>query len=125
MPFSFEALDVYQKAVDFSVSILGMTKRFGDGNHTLAQELGKTAVSVSSDIAHGGGVWAKDEKKSRFISAQCSCFRCAALLSVGAKLGLVKEPDLTRMNEHIETLAKMLSKLAQSVDKERSRVEQP
>lgn len=117
MPFSFEALDVYKKAVAFGVSVLEMARRFPNDCTVLTEELGKAAVAVSSCIALGGSVWNKGQKKQLFLDARGACFRCAAILAVTRDLGLAKESDSDGMNEQIEIISKMLTKLAQSTDR--------
>lgn len=120
MPFSFEALDVYNKAVAFGASVLEMAKTFSEDYSVLTEELGKAAVAVSSTIAHGGSVWNKGQKKQLFLDARGFCFRCAAMIAVSKNLDLAKESDLGGMNEQIEVIAKMLTKLAQSTDRDRA-----
>jgi four helix bundle protein len=117
VPFSFESLDVFEKAVSFSAAALDVTKKFPDSCSVLRHELDRAAISVCSDIACGSSIWAKNAKKQSFLDARGSCYRCAAFVQLGKTLGVVKDSDLAGMNEQIETIAKMLTKLAQSVDK--------
>ena len=121
MPFSFETLDVYDKALAFGAYALDLSRTFADAHGALASELGKAAISVSSDSAAGAGLWVRSQKKELVYSARASCFRCASMFGLGKTLGLVKEQEMGSMTEQLEAISKMLTKLAQSVDKDKER----
>jgi len=121
MSFSFETLDVYDKALAFGVYALNLSRTFPGAYAALTSELGQAAISVSSDIAAGASLWVRSQKKELFYAARVSCFRCASMFALGKTLGLVKEPDMDSVTEQVEAISKMLTKLAQSVDKEKER----
>lgn len=121
MPFSFEALDVYGKAAAFGVYTLELTRRFPEEYSALTGELDRAAISVSSKIAGGASIWEKSKKKELFYAARDSCVTCAAMFSLSKTLGLVDESEMVAVSEQVETISKMVTKLAQSVDKERSK----
>jgi four helix bundle protein len=123
MPFSFENLDVYDKAIAFGVHALKLSKAFPESYAALAMALGTAAISVSSDIAAGASLWARSQKKELFYAARTSCFKCASMFALSKALDLVKESDTDSMGEQVEAISKMLTKLAQSVDKERERAQ--
>ena len=49
MPFMFEKLDVYQKAVDFADQILAATEQFTRGYGFLADQLNRASVSIAAN----------------------------------------------------------------------------
>ena len=55
MPFMFENLDVYQKAVDFADKIMALTKQFPRGYHFLTDQLNRSALSIATNITEGNG----------------------------------------------------------------------
>src|SRR5579863_1523257 len=56
MPQDFHDLTVWQKAIDLTVCIYGLTRRFPkEETYGLASQLRRAAVSVASNIAEGRG----------------------------------------------------------------------
>lgn len=121
MPFSFETLDVHGKGLVFGAHALDLAKSFPESYAALALELSRTAISISSDIAAGASLWVRNQKKELFYAARASCYRCASMLALGKEMGHVSESDMESANEQVETITKMLTKLAQSVDKDRTK----
>ena len=121
MPFSFETLDVHGKGLAFGAYALDLAKSLPESYSALALELGRTAISISSDIAAGASLWVRSQKKELFYAARASCYRCASMLALGKELGHVSESDMEGVSEQVEAITKMLTKLAQSVDKDRTK----
>lgn len=59
MPFMFENLDVYQKAVDFTDRAVSLTEAFPRGYGFLADQLNRAALSIASNLAEGNGRFTK------------------------------------------------------------------
>ena len=55
MPFMFENLEVYQKAVAFAQEIGNLTESFTKGNYYLTDHLNRVALSVATNIVEGNG----------------------------------------------------------------------
>ncbi len=55
MPFAFGKLHVYQKAVDFTDMICGLTERFPRGYGFLVDQLNRASLSIAANIAEGNG----------------------------------------------------------------------
>ena len=51
MPFAFEKLVVYQRAVDFADNVATATEQFQRGYGFLADQLNRAALSISANIA--------------------------------------------------------------------------
>jgi len=59
MAFTFEKLNVYQKAIDFADAVCKLTKGFPGGYLILADQLSRAAFSITGDIAEGNGLLRK------------------------------------------------------------------
>ncbi len=53
MPFMFENLDVYQKAVDLTDEITTLTSIFPRGCFFLTDQLNRAALSIATNLAEG------------------------------------------------------------------------
>ena len=85
MPFMFENLKVYQKAVAFADEISSLTEGFSKGNYYLTDQLNRAALSIAANIAEGNGRYGKADRKN-FLG-----FREDLLLSVSRYLSCVSE----------------------------------
>jgi four helix bundle protein len=64
MPFLFENLLVYQKALDFADEVCQFTSRFDRGFGFLADQLNRAALSISTNLAEGNGHLTKADRRS-------------------------------------------------------------
>ena len=131
MPFLFEKLNVYQKAVDFADRIGALTDSFPRGSYYLADQLRRASVSIPANIAEGNGRWHAGDRKSFFYIARGSACECVPLLELCQRRGLVPEDQHRSLIRQIEEANKMLTSLAAGASNrrdsraiEQSRVEQ-
>lgn len=73
MPFAFEKLIVYQKAVTFADSACSLTRGFPRGYYFLADQLNRAAVSIAANIAEGNGRFTKLDRKNFFDGCSPLC----------------------------------------------------
>ncbi|NLW50265.1 MAG: four helix bundle protein [Candidatus Brocadiaceae bacterium] len=66
MPFAFEKLLVYQKAVDFADRIAALTEQLPGGHGFLADQLNRAALSIPANIAEGNGRFTKADRRDFF-----------------------------------------------------------
>ena len=64
MPFMFENLQVYQKAVDFADHIASQTEKFPRGYYFLIDQLNQAALSIATNLAEGNGRFTKPDRSS-------------------------------------------------------------
>jgi four helix bundle protein len=83
MPFMFEKLEVYQKAIDFADRITRLTEQFPRGYYFLVDQLSRTALSIATNIAEGNGRFTKADRKNFFTIARGSVHECIPLLDIG------------------------------------------
>ena len=75
MPFSFEALSVYQKSLDVIDQMEAVSQSIkGRISFSLLDQLSRASTSVALNIAEGNGRWHKNEKKQFMRIAQGSVF---------------------------------------------------
>jgi len=73
MAFSFEKLEVYQKAISFADHTCQATEGFGRGYGFLSDQLNRAALSVAANIAEGNGRFTKPDRKNFLASRAGRC----------------------------------------------------
>ena len=59
MPFMFENLQVYQKAVDFADQVAATAETFPRGYYFLVDQVNRAALSIATNLAEGNGRFTK------------------------------------------------------------------
>ena len=117
MPFMFEKLEVYQKAVDFTDQACALTEGFPRGYGFLADQLNRAALSIATNLAEGNGRFTKADRKNFFIIARGSAQECVPLLELARRRKLLDDARHASMRENLETIAKMISGLINGLNK--------
>jgi hypothetical protein len=65
MPFLFENLLVYQKALDFADEVCQFTSRFDRGFGFLADQLNRASLSISTNLAEGNGRFTPADRRTQ------------------------------------------------------------
>ncbi len=120
MPFAFEKLHVYQKAITFADAICTLTRDFPRGYFFLADQLNRAALSIAANIAEGNGRFTKPDRKNFFGIARGSVQECVPLLELAARQGLLKPDGHTALKADLEGIAKMLSGLINGLEKRKA-----
>jgi len=117
MGFSFENLDVYNKAIDFVNDVYSLTRTFPkDEMFGLTSQLRRAAVSVPMNISEGSARSKKDF--TRFIDmARGSIFECVTALRISLKQGYLNQRRLDDLKNNLTDLSKMLSGLKSSMSR--------
>ena len=117
MAFSFENLDVYNKAVDFVSNIYSLTKAFPkEEMFGLTSQIRRAAVSIPSNVSEGSARSKKDF--SRFIDmARGSVFECVTMLQISFKQGYINNEKSDDLKNKLTDLSKMLSGLKRSINR--------
>jgi four helix bundle protein len=92
MPFMFEKLEVYQKAVDFADEVAALTEDFPRGYGFLVDQLNRAALSIATNLAEGNGRFTKPDRRNFFTIARGSAQECVPLLEIARRRGLVNDP---------------------------------
>ena len=111
MPFMFENLDVYQKAIAFADEISDLTENFSKGNYYLTDQLNRAALSIATNIAEGNGRYSKADRKNFFRISRGSAFECVPILELCKRKKLIGEEKHKALKENLDEICKMLSGL--------------
>jgi four helix bundle protein len=111
MPFMFENLQVYKKAIDIADELSARTESFPKGNYYLSDQLNRASLSIASNIAEGNGKYHKADRVNFFRIARGSAFECVPILELCKRKKLIKEDDAKALKERLDEICKMLSGL--------------
>jgi four helix bundle protein len=116
-----EGLDVWQKAIDFVVSIYERTKTFpNEERFGLTSQVRRAAVSIPANIAEGAGR-RSDKEFLHFLSiAQGSCSEVETELLISNKLGYLTDPDYLHLKNLADSIGKMLFGLSKHLTSKHS-----
>lgn len=116
MPFMFEKLEVYQKALEVAVKISDHTDTFPKGKYYLIDQINRAALSISANLAEGNGRWHKNERKQFFWIARGSAQECIPMLEVCKRKQLIKPEECESLKEEIDVIAKMINGLVRGLE---------
>ncbi len=117
MPFMFEKLEVYQKAVDFADEIAALTEGFPRGYGFLVDQFNRAALSIATNLAEGNGRFTKPDRRNVFTIARGSAQECVPLLEIARRRGLHKDPAALALKDRLEVIARLISGLINGLDK--------
>lgn len=110
--FRFERLLVWQKALDLYDLVDLVADRFPQRfQFSLADQLRRAALSISSNIAEGSGRETEKDAKHFFTVAKASTFEVVSILTVSHRRGLATSPQYRSAYELAEEVSKMLTAL--------------
>ncbi len=117
MPFMFEKLEVYQRAVNLAVKISDLTDTFPKGKYYLIDQINRAALSISANLAEGNGRWHKNERKQFFWIARGSAQECIPILEVCGRKRLITSEEVEALKNEIDIIAKMINGLIRGPEK--------
>jgi four helix bundle protein len=117
VPFLFEKLQVYQKAVAFADVVCTLTRGLPRGYFFLADQLNRAALSIAANIAEGNGRFTKADRRNFFGIARGSVQECVPLLELAARQGLLQADRHAQLRANLEEIARMLSGLINGLDR--------
>ena len=108
--FSFERLQVYQKAREYVKDVYVLTYKFPQSEkYCLSDQLKRAAVSIPSNIAEGSGRSSYKDKTHFVEIAYGSLMETLCQLQIATDLGFVSQEEFTELNKKIHVIAKLLS----------------
>jgi len=113
--FSFEKLQVYQKALDFIDFVYLITDKFPNSEqHGLTNNFRRAAQSVALNIGEGSGGSKAEFKKFLTISRR-SVRECVVSITIAKRRSFINANDEKEARDKCIELSKMLSGLIRSL----------
>jgi len=115
--FSFEDLEVWQKALDFADKVLSLTETMQtDRKHyRLLEQLESASTSIALNIAEGKGRYSKKEFIQFLYIARGSLYETISLIVIFRKRGWITEKQLNEIKTLGAHIGKMISSLINSI----------
>ena len=107
-------LEVYQVTLEFVALARNVSKSVPTGNSDLVNQLKRASSSILLNTAEAAGKTGKSDKQKFYSIARGSAMECAAILDLFIILGLIQRDDIAILNELLERIIAMLSKLCWS-----------
>ena len=86
-------------------------------DYDILDQLRRASLSISLNLAEGSGRYHSRDKKNFYYISRGSLFECIPILTILRKESIIPEDQYTQIYNESQILAKMLTKLIQSVDK--------
>lgn len=116
MSFKFEKLNVWQKAVDFTADIHGLTREFPKEElYILASQLKRAADSIALNVAEGSTGQTNAEFKQFIGYSIRSAIEVVACLYIGRNRKIITTADFDKFYTAAEEIIKMLCGLRNSL----------
>ena len=117
MSFSFEDLEVYQKALDFSVSVIEVVDQLDTPrkHYRLIEQLESSSTSVALNVAEGKGRYSKREFRQFLYIARGSLYETVAMLQILKKKNWLTQSYYATLYGQAEEISRMLSGLINSI----------
>jgi four helix bundle protein len=115
--FSFEDLEVWQKAVNFAREVINLTDTVETNrkHFRLIDQLESASASIALNIAEGKGRYSKREYIQFLYIARGSLYETVTLLTIFQKNNWISEKQLDILKSFSDEIGKMLSGLIASI----------
>lgn len=115
--FNFETLEVYKKALKFSVELCKLAAKFPYAYSRIRDQLVGATISIPLNIAEGSGRFGRKEKANFYRYSRASVFECIPILTICFELKLIGEKELLYYKDRSSELSRMLNGLIKSTNK--------
>lgn len=117
--FSFEDLEVWQKAIEFAKRVIDLIERVeteqGRKHYRLIEQLEACSTSIALNIAEGKGRYSKKEFIQFLYIARGSLYETVTLLTIFYRNKWISDIQLNEMKGFGDEIGKMLSSLISSI----------
>jgi len=119
MKFAYENLDVWHKAVDFSVSVINLVDSLDTSrkHFRLLEQIEASSTSISTNIAEGKGRFSKKEFVHYCYIARGSLYETITFLEIFKRVGWISESDIIPLRKEAISIASMIKGLINSIKK--------
>ncbi|MFH1673560.1 MAG: four helix bundle protein [Pseudomonadota bacterium] len=118
MTFAFEELQVYQKALDFSVKVIDEIDRVDTPrkHYRLIEQLEASSTSVALNISEGKGRFSKKEFRQFLYISRGSLYETITMLQIFLRKDWIDQDSYKALYAEAEEINKMLSGLITSIN---------
>ncbi len=113
MPFMFENLDVYKKAMSLAIEVYALNGSLRD--RAIKDQLRRAVLSIPLNIAEGQGRMHGREKRQFYNTARGSLLECVPLLQLCWKLKYINDSKYNYLYQIMNEVGMMISGLIRSV----------
>jgi len=112
LQLAHKKLDVYEIALNLTKEIYELTKSFPkEEQFVLISQLRRAAVSICSHLAEGSARVSKADKRRFYEISRSSLVEIDTQFEVSLILGYLKKDQLLKLENYIESVFRMLSKM--------------
>ncbi len=113
--YSFEKLEVWQKAKELVTYIYKATEKFPDQEqYSLTSQMRRCAISITSNISEGAGRKTNKAQKNHYQIANSSTLELINQIILARELEYIKEDGYHFLREKCETITRLLNSLYNS-----------
>ena len=117
MGLKFENLKVWQKAIDLTMEIHDLTRKFPKEElYILTAQIKRAADSIALNIAEGSTGQTNAEFRQFLVYALRSAIEVISCLYVGKKRNIINESDFEKLYTEAQEIIKMLHGLRKSLE---------
>lgn len=115
--FSYEDLEVWQKAIDFANEVISIVDKLNtDRKHfRLIEQLESAVTSIAMNIAEGKGRYSKKEFIQYLYISRGSLFETVTLIEIFKRRGWINNNQYHSIRNKGNEIGKMLSSLIRSI----------
>ena len=119
MRYSFEDLEVWQRAVQFATDVIRLVeKSFPEkGHYRLIEQLESAATSIAMNIAEGKGRFSQKEFIQFLYISRGSLYETVTLLEIMSRLGWIGKEACAKLRSESHEISKMINGLISSLKK--------
>ena len=111
MPYLFEQLRVYRRAVDFADQVIVLTADRPKGLGFLTDQLKRAAMSIATNLAEGNGRQTAADRCRFFFISRGSAQECIPLIDVATRRGLISSDDSDSLRTQLDDIGRMINGL--------------
>ena len=117
--FAYEDLDVWNKAVDFTVKVIDIVDSINTSrkHFRLLEQIEASSASISANLAEGKGRFSKKEFVQYCYIARGSLYETMTFLEIFKRKGWISTTDLSSLREEAISIASMIKGLINSIQK--------
>ena len=121
MKFGYEDLEVWNKAVEFAVNVIGVVENIStDRRHyRLLEQIEASSASVATNIAEGKGRFSKKEFVQYLYISRGSLYETMTLVEIFKRKKWISERHHLEFGAKGKEIASMLKGLINSISKQK------